>query len=82
MTKGKSSTKRKTCVHYWDIDSSHHGICRYCGAEQDFPSWDDLMYAEYKSSKRTANSGKKAPEGKVHFDLKVRSGPPRYEVAE
>lgn len=78
----KNATKQKTCVHYWIIDSSHHGVCRYCGAEQDFPSWDDLAYQHYTGSKDKAKSRKESAAAGMHFDLKVRSGPPSYEAVK
>jgi len=44
-------TKQETCIHYWVIDSSHHGVCKHCGAERDFPTWETLMQEEYRRAK-------------------------------
>lgn len=37
-------TKTKRCTHYWLIDDKNKGICKYCGAERQFPVWHDRDY--------------------------------------
>jgi hypothetical protein len=55
-------TKQETCIHYWVIDGSHHGVCTYCGAECDFPTWEELARQKYKKSKRTGSMARARKE--------------------
>jgi len=29
------------CVHHWVIDGRNHGVCKKCGAGQQFSGWTD-----------------------------------------
>jgi len=34
---------QERCVHYYVVDDFNHGVCKYCGAEKQFPTLREQM---------------------------------------
>ena len=75
-TVNDSSEGGDICIHYWVIDSpegpTSRGICRLCGAEDEFsnyisyPSWQDTKWGRSKHN---------APELEL---IEASPNPPSY----
>ena len=47
------SPQRHKCWHHWMLESPDgpvtHGVCKYCGLHQDFPSYPDHVHRRFNA---------------------------------